>query len=351
MSLSAAIDVTVGEFRLEVEIEAAAGETVAVLGPNGAGKSTILRCLAGLHGIDAGRIVLDDVVLDDPATGTFVSPQRRNVGVVFQDHLLFPSMSVRENVAFGLRSRGVARAEARARAGALLERVGLGDRASARPADLSGGQSQRVALARALATDPGLLLLDEPLAALDVTTRTAIRRELRRQFDPLVGCVRILVSHDPVDAFALAERVVIVEDGRVSQTGPLAEVAARPRTRYVADLVGVNLWSGEGDGTSVRLDGGAELVVADPASGPVFVVVHPRAVSLLHSEPSGSPRNTWRGRVTDVDLERDRARVGITGPIQITAEITSAAAVELDLRPGDDIWVSVKATETETYPR
>jgi molybdate transport system ATP-binding protein len=351
VTLHADIDIRVGDFHLALDLTANAGETVAVLGPNGAGKSTLLRCLAGLRRIDRGRIVLGDSTLDDPDAGAFVIPQDRGIGVVFQDHLLFPAMSVLENVAFGLRCGGVAKAEARRRAGQLLEAVGLADRATARPGDLSGGQSQRVALARALAIQPTMLLLDEPLAALDVTTRASIRRELRLHLDPLHDCVRLLVSHDPVDAFALADRVVVIEDGRISQSGSLADVAARPNTRYVADLVGVNLYEGQGRGADVELASGFRIVPDEPVTGPVFVVIHPRAVSLLLSEPNGSPRNVWAGHIGEIDLERDRARVRVTGPLPITAEITSVSAAQLGLRPGDPVWVSVKATETATHRR
>jgi len=350
MSLNAAVVVEVGGFRLDVELSASSGMTLAVLGPNGAGKSTLFRALAGLTPIDAGCIELDGTVLDEPGTGVFVAPQDRPVGVVFQDHLLFPSMSVLDNVAFGLRCQKVPGAEARRRAGELLDRVGLGARGDDRPAELSGGQRQRVALARALAIEPRLLLLDEPLAALDVTTRTEIRRELRRRLDE-IGGTRILVTHDPLDAFALADRIAIIEDGRFTQTGTLAEVTRRPRTPYVADLLGINLYDGRADGTTVTLRDGHRVVAGDPCSGPVFVVIHPQAVSLYRTRPQGSPRNVWRGTVEQVDLERDRARLRIGGPTVIVAEVTTAATVELGVGPGDEIWVSLKATEIQTYPR
>jgi molybdate transport system ATP-binding protein len=354
----------VGDFDLDVSFRAEPGATVAILGPNGAGKTTLLRCLAGLQRIDRGRIEVDGAVWDSPDDGVFVDAAARGAGVVFQEHLLFPSMSVVDNVGFGLRARGMSRAVARARATALLDAVGLVERTRDRPDALSGGQRQRVALARALAVEPSLLLLDEPLAALDVTTRAEIRRELRRHLGALASGVRLLVTHDPVDAFALAERVVVLEDGRVTHDGPLAEIAARPRTGYVADLIGVNLYSAvAGSGTpgpggtgstrgrvAVEPDG-VELVSGSDVGGPVFAVVHPRAVSLHRQRPSGSPRNVWAAVVADVDLERDRARVRLDGRVPITAEITAASAVDLSLRPGDDVWVSIKATEVEVYPR
>lgn len=236
--LTAAVDVTVGSFRLEVALDVAAGETVAVVGPNGAGKTTLLRALAGLLPIDAGRVTLADLVLDDPATGEFVPVEERPIGVVFQDHLLFPHLSALDNVAFGVRARGAAPAAANDRARRWLSRVGLGDHAKVKPGQLSGGQAQRVALARALATEPTLLLLDEPLAALDATTRVDTRRQLRQHLQAHDG-VRLVITHDPLDAAALADRIVVVEAGRIVQRGTLAELTAHPGSRYVADLVGL----------------------------------------------------------------------------------------------------------------
>jgi molybdate transport system ATP-binding protein len=325
------------------------GETVAIVGPNGAGKSTLFRCLAGLLPVDAGRIELDGEPVDDPAGAVFVPPERRPVGVVFQDYLLFPNLSALENVAFGLRARGVPRAEARARAAAWLERVGLTDRCGHRPGALSGGQAQRVALARALATEPRLLLLDEPLAALDAGARGDVRRNLRRHLATFDG-VRLLVTHDPVDAYALAERVVILEDGHVVQAGTLAEVSAQPRTRYVADLVGVNLVAGVGRDGAIRTVGGGRIVAAEAVDGPAFAVIQPHAIALYRAPPDGSPRNVWPAKVVDIDRHADRVRVRLAGEVPLVAEITSAALDALTLRPGDDVWATVKATEVTTYP-
>jgi len=209
--LDARIGVRVGGLDVDLDLQVGDGEVVALLGPNGAGKTTVVRTLAGLLALDAGHVRVDDRTLDEPATGTFVPPADRGVAVVFQDHLLFPRLSVLENVAFGPRSRGVHRTAARAEARAWLARVGLADRAGDRPGALSGGEAQRVALARALVTAPRLLLLDEPLAALDATTRHQVRSDLRRHLAGVSGA-RLLVTHDPVDALVLADRLVVLEE-------------------------------------------------------------------------------------------------------------------------------------------
>jgi len=350
MTLGASLGVDLGPLRLRLDLQVAPGEVVALLGPNGAGKSTALRCLAGLQPLDEGSIRLDGQLLDDPASGVLVPPEKRPVGVVFQDYLLFPNLSALENVAFPLRARRVPKGEARARASAWLDRVGLADHATHRPRALSGGQAQRVALARALVAEPRLLLLDEPLAALDVGTRGEVRRDLRRHLDGFGGeCV--LVTHDPVDAHVLADRVVVVEQGALVQQGTLAEVTAHPRSRYVAELVGVNLVSGRLDGSTLVLESGARLALADGGEpGPALVAIRPTSVSLHRSHPEGSPRNVWEATVADLDAAGDRVRVQLAGPVPLVAEITAGALAELGLRPGEPVWASVKATELVTYP-
>jgi molybdate transport system ATP-binding protein len=351
VSLDAHVVVRLGALDLDVELQADPGALVVIAGPNGAGKTTLLRALAGIEALDAGHVTLDDECLDDPARHRFVPPERRSVGVVFQDLLLFPHLSARENVAFGLRARGVPRVDARRRAGAWLDRVGLAAAARARPRELSGGQAQRVALARALAGEPRLLLLDEPLAALDATLRVETRRDLRRHLGSYPG-VRVLVTHDPIEAMALAARLVIVEQGRVVQTGSPADVRSRPRSRYVADFVGVNLLHGRGADGAVALEAGALLTAADqaPLHQPVLVVVHPRAVALHRRLPEGSPRNVWATRVDGVDDEGERMRVQLGAPIPMVAEVTPAAAHELGLGAGTPVWASIKATEVAVYP-
>lgn len=342
MSLEVDLRVALGDLRLDVQLRADAGETLVVVGPNGAGKTSLLRAIAGLSPCD-GTIVLDGIdVASVPAAA-------RGIGYVFQDHVLFPHLSARDNVAFGLRRRGRSRRDARATADEWLSRVGLTARAGARPSALSGGQSQRVALARALAVSPRLLLLDEPLSALDATTRVTIRRELARHLQAHDG-MRIVVTHDPLDALALGDRLVVLEEGRVVQEGTVDEIRVRPRSRYVADLVGVNLFRGRADGGVVRLDG-AVLVVADALDGDVFAVIHPSAVALHRARPEGTPRNVWQGTVAALDLEGERVRVTLDGAVALSADVTPASVSALGLAPGVAVWASVKATEVAIYAR
>ncbi len=349
--LHAHVDVRVGSFHLDVDLAAGPGEVVAVLGPNGAGKTTLLRTLAGLLPLDAGHISVDGECLEDTAAGHRLGPQDRHVGVVFQDQLLFPHLTALDNVAFGLRCRGVGRRAADERARAWLDRVGLGDRGSDRPGILSGGQAQRVALARALATDPTLLLLDEPLSALDVDTRGVVRRELRRHLDAFPGPV-LVVTHEPLEAIALADRLVILEGGRVVQDATPDVIARRPRSSWAARLVGLNHYRGRVHGSTVTLDTGGTLTLAAPADAPgeVLVAIHPRAVALYPEQPSGSPRNVWEATVDALDIRQDHVRVHLDGPVPVVAQITAASLAELQVREGARLWVAVKATEIDHWP-
>jgi molybdate transport system ATP-binding protein len=349
VSLDAAVRLALGDLDLDMEVSIQEGEVVALLGPNGAGKTTFLRALAGLVPFTSGHVHLDGKVLEDVATHQYVPTERRPIGVVFQDYLLFPHLSVLDNVAFGLRSRGMRPQVAAERAGRWLERVGLSSYAQAKPAQLSGGQRQRVALARALAPDPRLLLLDEPLAALDVSTRAEVRRDLKRHLASFQG-IRLLVTHDPLEAVALADRLVVMEKGRLVQTGTPAEVTERPRSQYVADLVGVNLLRGEADHGAVRMPGGQVVAAAGAESGEVFAVIHPRAVAVHRRRPEGSPRNVWQGRASGIELMGDRVRVRIDGEVRVVAEVTPAALKELDLDEGGEVWLSFKATDVGVYP-
>jgi molybdate transport system ATP-binding protein len=349
MSLDAEIHVTLGTFEQRLHLDVADGEVVAVLGPNGSGKSTLLRALAGLRPLSGGRIVLDDQVLDDPDAKVLVPPEHRQCGMLFQDYLLFPHLTAVANVAFGLRSRGASNADADERALEWLGRMGLADKAQSKPRQLSGGQAQRVALARALATDPRLLLLDEPMAALDLGTRGSVRHHLRRHLAEFTGSC-VLVTHDPLDAAAIADRLVIIEAGRLAQQGTLKEITTRPRTAYIAGLMGLNLLSARASGTTLTLANGATLEVASPATGEIFMVIAPQSIALYPGRPEGSPRNTWPTRVSEIHLMGDRVRVLVDEPVPVTAEITAVSLAELGLTEGSPVWASVKATQIDTYP-
>ncbi len=351
MSLSVDVTTRRGGFEVRAAFDAAAGETVALLGPNGSGKSTLVATIAGLLPPADGTITLDGVELDAPA-GARVPPERRPIGVVFQDLLLFPHLSAIENVAFPLRARGVAKPEARERARTLLERLGLPERADARPGDLSGGEAQRAALARALIVEPALLLLDEPLSALDIGARVRVRELVREELDRFPG-IRVIVTHDPVEASALADRLVLLEDGLVTQIGSPDQIRTAPRSRYAADLVGMNAFHGRLE----RFEGAARLstregdvVVPWPEGfegGEVIGLLRPANVTLSLAPPDGSARNVYRGRVTSMDVERERARVRIASAPPLVAEITLGSVDRLGLRDGVEVWASFKAVEVQ----
>jgi molybdate transport system ATP-binding protein len=350
VSLAIAGCVRLGEFELDVSIEAQPGEVVAVLGPNGAGKSTLVRVVAGLLALDSGAVRLDDQVFDEPARDVFVEPQQRRVGVVFQDHRLFPHLRVVDNVAFGPRARGVHQGPAREAAHAWLGRLGLADLARRHPRQLSGGQAQRVALARALASTPEALLLDEPLAALDVQTRAEVQGELREHLGAFAGPT-VLVTHDPIEALLLAQRIVVLERGRVVQAGSPAEITSRPLTPYVARLVGMNLYVGTASGDAVRVDGGGTIVAADAPQGRVLAAVRPSAVTVHTAQPLGSSaRNVWSATIASLAPLGDRIRLNTAGELPATVDVTAAAVAELELAPGRQVWLSAKATDVSAYP-
>lgn len=307
--------------RLDAEVTAEQGDVVAVVGPNGAGKSTLVHALAGLQQAQ-GHATLGGTDLVP------LPPQQRHVGVVFQDQRLFPHLSARDNVAFGLRARGADRAAAQGRAAAALERLGVGHLADRRPRELSGGQAQRVAIARALVTDPALLLLDEPFTGLDVGVAAELRIELAQHLAAFGG-ITVLVTHEALDALTLATTVVVVDQGRVVQTGPPEDVAARPLTEHVARLVGLNV---------VRH--GAELRAFPPA-----------AVTVSRHRPEGSARNTWSGTVRSAAPHGDAVRLQVaTGTQDLLADVTPAATRDLALAPGQSVWLAVKETAVTRYP-
>jgi molybdate transport system ATP-binding protein len=349
MTLTAQVALTLGALELDVALDVDEAGVVAIVGPNGAGKTTLLRALAGLTAVERGRVVIDATVVEDTRARVRLPPEQRRLGVVFQEHRLFPNLNALENVAFGLRATGVRAAQARATASGWLERVGLPDAAKQRPDQLSGGQAQRVALARALATEPSVLLLDEPLAAVDSSARAELRQVLRAELRRYPGS-RLIVTHDPIEAAALADRLVVLEDGRITQQGPLADVTARPRSPWTATMVGLNLIKGVAAGTAVRLDNGAVVAAATALNGPVFAAFRPNAVTLHRRQPEGSARNVWDGEAGELHLAGDRARVRISGPVPLVAEVTASAVAELHLADGGRVWASVKATDIDAYP-
>lgn len=310
MSLEVEVDLP---GRLVASLTADPGEVVVVIGPNGSGKTTLLQAVAGI--VPARRVVVGGEDL------TEVPVHRRRVGHLVQEVALFPHLSTLDNVAFGPRARGASRAAAREAAQVWLDRLGVGDLADRPPQALSGGQAQRVGLARALATEPAVLLLDEPFASLDVGVATALRLELARHLRDFPG-VTLLVTHDPLDALTLADRLVVLDEGRVAQEGLPAEVAARPATEHVARLVGLNV-----------VDTGTERLVFRPS-----------AVTVDLTEPHGSPRYRWPGRLVAVTPHGDALRLLVDGEHTLLADVTPAAAADLGLVPGLDIWLSVKST-------
>ena len=339
-----------GDFTLAVGLTAASGQVVGLLGPNGAGKSTLLSAVAGLTPVSAGRITLAGQVMDDASTGAFVEPSGRPVGFVFQNYRLFPYLTVAENVAFSPRVRGLGSRAAKAAAGHWLDRLGLNDLADRKPAQLSGGQAQRVALARALAGQPALLLLDEPLSALDAGTRLDVQTELKRHLADFTGPC-LLVTHDPIEALVLADQLVVLEDGRVVQEGTPAQIARQPATDYVAKLVGLNLYSGQADGPQVTLTGGGSFVIADHGQhGDVLVAVRPSAIVVGTERPQhSSARNTWPAKIAGLTLLADRVRLTLDGQPSALVDVTPAAVAELSLDPGTQVWLTVKATDLEVY--
>ena len=343
--LSASVTVVHGDgFRLSVSLDVPDGRTVAVVGPSGAGKTTLVDAIAGALPITEGEIVIDSRVMDDPAAGVFVEPEDRNIGVVFQDRALFPHLDARENVAFGVRSRGAGRADALAVADSWLERVGLADQGAKRPSELSGGQRQRIALARALAIEPAALLLDEPLSSLDVRTRATVRRVLAEHLAAFAG-PRILITHDPAEAFLLGDEIHVIEAGGITQSGTADEIRLKPQTGYAAEFGGVNLISGTADDGRVTIDG-MDLAVADhDISGPVLLTVAPSAIALHADRPVGSPRNGWRTSVEALEAYGGVVRAALGDPIHLTAEITAESVDALGITVGAPVWVSLKATE------
>lgn len=339
------VSARVAERDVQVELTVAPGETVALIGPNGAGKSTVLNVIAGLIRPTAGTVFLGGRDI------TALAPYRRSVAMLAQDPLLFPHLSALENVAFAPRARGQAKAVARQQARDLLDRVGVGDLAARKPSQLSGGQAQRVAVARALAAAPQLLLLDEPMAALDVAVTPALRQMLRTV---LADQTTVIVTHDALDALLLADRVVVIDGGTVVENGPTRTVLSQPRSDFAARIAGLNLVAGRWDGHAVVNDSatvtGMQAQPAPVAGSQAIAVFSPTAVAVYAGAPHGSPRNSLPATIAGIEPLGDRVRVRtVIGALHVAAEVTPAAAAELDLTPGSAVHLSVKATEVTVY--
>jgi molybdate transport system ATP-binding protein len=348
------VEAAVAARRFDVSLSLGPAETIAVLGPNGAGKSTLLSVIAGLLRPDSGRAEVDGRLLFDlpqgagHGAGSWTAPHRRGIALLAQEPLLFPHLSALENVAFGPRGAGVAKATARDTARGWLAEVDAGHLESRRPAELSGGQAQRVAVARALAANPDVLLLDEPLAALDIKAAPLLRRLLKRV---LSGRRAVIVTHDVLDAYMLADRVVVMEEGRVTEEGPTREVLRRPRSSFAAGLAGLNLVPGTVTSGGIRSVEGLELaglhdfpLVPGQAGVAAFP---PSAVSVFLSEAHGSPRNSFRVTVTDLEPHGDQIRIRAG---ELSADVTPAASADLGLVPGLGVHFVVKAAAVSIYP-
>ncbi len=333
-------------FTLDIDMALRAGETTVLLGPNGAGKSTLIEALAGLVNIDSGTISHGQRTLDDTAAGVRVPADQRRAGVVFQRYLLFEHLDVVDNISFALSVSGASKATSRAAAQTWVDGFDLAGLETRKPSQLSGGQAQRVAVARALASKPDFLLLDEPLAALDIETKGSLRRMLHRHLEDYHG-PRLLITHDPIDAFLLADRVIIIEDGHITQQGTPAEIARRPATPYAAALAGLNLLSGTNTAGALTLDGTEQALATSNTrtSGPVLVTIKPSAIALHDGKPEGSPRNSWATTIATLEGSGDITRVTLDAPLRLSVDITPGAATSMDLQPGRQVWASVKATE------
>ena len=344
-------------FDLAVRLTAEAGRTLVLVGESGAGKSTILNILAGLIHPDRGTIRLDGGTYFASDQGIAVPPASRDVGYVFQEYALFPHLTVAENIGFGLRAQGQPRAAVGARVAAILDQLGLRALAARRPSGLSGGQQQRVALARALVLQPRLLLLDEPLSALDLQTRREVRTELRRLLAAL-PCITVLVTHNPLEAVIFGDAIAVVEGGRIVQVGTREDLLRTPRSRYVAELMGLNLFRGrvasrDPSGLAeIHTDDGALRIVDSGTPGEVFVAVDPREITLHATAPTGTAQNVFYGAIVQVVPEPplgERVRVTLATRPPLVAEVTAHAVRTLGLREGISVYASFKATAATGY--
>jgi len=377
--LTAVLNTHLKTFHLDIEFSAGKGKTTVLLGESGAGKSTVLRLLAGLLHPERGHISLEGKTYFDSERHIIIPPQERPFGYVFQDYVLFPHLTTFENVAFGLRAQHISRRVVRERVGEALEQVHLSGYDQRTPAQLSGGQQQRVAIARALALHPQLLLLDEPLSALDVQTQREVRQELRNLLSN-AGITTVMVTHQYLEALLFGYHILVLEQGHVIQQGSHRDLLQYPRSSYVAELVGMNFFRGRvlsceasamctiqlqnngrpGIEVSAALE---EKVQKLPETGDeAFVLVDPRSITLYQTLPDSSARNVFQGTIVQLlnlgtpfgkDSEhsgrvRVSMRVDESVPL-LTAEVTEASAGRMELNEGKVMFATFKATEARAY--
>ncbi len=353
--LSVQVKKRLREFSLEIQFDAMPGETLVIIGPSGCGKTTSLNIIAGLVEPDEGRIALGDRVLFDAAAATSMPTERRSIGYVFQDFALFPHMTIAENVAYGLRARRRPKREITAKVDEVLGLLGINHLKARRPGALSGGERQRVAVARAVACDAEILLLDEPLGSLDAQTRNHVRGELQRMLR-LIGRIAIMVTHDYVDALTFGSRICVLDRGRVLQMGTREQLLLHPKSRFVAELTGVNFF--EGAISTNSQDGLAEIWVGDNRlyasceerdMGGILLAFFPSEVTISRESPATSARNVFRSQVREVIHMGDKVRLSLNGSLPMCAEISAQALRDLAIKEGDEVYASLKATAIKTY--
>jgi molybdate transport system ATP-binding protein len=380
--LDAQFDILLGTFHLDMCFSSESGKTTVILDESGSGKSTVLRLIAGLLKPDKGHFVLDDETYVDTAQHFEVPPQERPIGYVFQEYVLFPHLSVFDNVAFGLRMQRISRQVIRQRVGEALEQVHLVGYDDRRPAQLSGGQQQRVAIARALALKPQLLLLDESLAALDIQTRREVEQELRQILSKL-QLTTVMVSHQYIDALLFGHQIIVLDHGKVIQQGSHLDLLLHPQSPYIAEMVGVNLLKGEVVSTDASLFHTISLSKSDRKGLEVIaisqddtqhttnltphqevsVVVDPRSITLHQSKSESSAQNVFRGEIIQIVpisatfSETDKMMEGLMRVSMLidpalpplSADITVTSSSQLELSEGKVMYASFKATETRAY--
>lgn len=343
------------EFKLDIAFEVSPAETLVIIGPSGCGKTTTLNAIAGLVAPDEGRIALNGTTYWDSNQNIDICAEQRHVGYVFQDFALFPHMTAAENVAYGLRARRTPRREITERVQEALQLAGITHLAQSRPGSLSGGERQRVALARAIACNARILLLDEPMGSLDAQTRSSVRGELQRLLRSL-GRVAIMVTHDYVDALTFGDKICVMDRGKVLQMGEREEMLQRPRSRFVAELTGVNFFAGEI--RSGPTNGLAEVWVGETrisaaadhqVAGDTLLTFFPSDVTLTAEAPADQDRNVFRTQVRDIVHMGDKVRVSLDGSLAMSAEIPATTLERLELSAGQTVFASVPPTAVRTY--